>query len=65
MTALIKERITLITGGDRDLGTLTGLVNNAAVLKPQASVEQLDAARIASLFAVNVTGSFLDMAGGK
>jgi NAD(P)-dependent dehydrogenase (short-subunit alcohol dehydrogenase family) len=44
---------------DRDLGTLTGLVNNAAVLKPQASVEQLDAARIASLFAVNVTGSFL------
>ncbi len=44
---------------DRHLGPLTGLVNNAAVLKPQASLEQLDAARIAALFAVNVTGSFL------
>ena len=44
---------------DRHLGPLTGLVNNAAILKQQASIEQLDAARIAEIFATNVGGSFI------
>ncbi|MGD8164264.1 SDR family oxidoreductase [Pantoea sp. FN0307] len=44
---------------DRELGILTGLVNNAGILKPQATIEQLDAQRIASIFATNVSGSFI------
>lgn len=44
---------------DRDLGPLTGLVNNAGILQQQASIEQLDAQRIATVFATNVSGSFI------
>jgi NAD(P)-dependent dehydrogenase (short-subunit alcohol dehydrogenase family) len=44
---------------DRELGTLTALVNNAAVLAPQSRVEDLEIDRINQLFGVNVTGSFL------
>jgi len=41
------------------LGTLTGLVNNAGIIAPMARVEDMDAARINRILAVNVTGSFL------
>jgi NAD(P)-dependent dehydrogenase (short-subunit alcohol dehydrogenase family) len=41
------------------LGTLTALVNNAGMVLPDARLDQMDAARIARSFAVNVTGSFL------
>lgn len=41
------------------LGRLAGLVNNAGILGPNARVEELDAARISRILAVNVTGSFL------
>lgn len=44
---------------DRQLGSLTGLVNNAGILQQQASIEQLDARRIATVFATNVSGSFI------
>ena len=44
---------------DRELGPLTGLVNNAAMMKPQATLEQLTAQRINAVLATNVTGSFL------
>lgn len=44
---------------DKDLGPITGLVNNAAMLMPQASIEQVDANRLTTLFATNITGSFL------
>lgn len=44
---------------DRELGPLTGLVNNAAMMKTQATIEQLTAQRINALLATNVTGSFL------
>ncbi|UQY45455.1 SDR family oxidoreductase [Erwinia sp. PK3-005] len=44
---------------DRQLGPLTGLVNNAGILQQQASIEQLDARRIATVFATNVSGSFI------
>jgi NAD(P)-dependent dehydrogenase (short-subunit alcohol dehydrogenase family) len=44
---------------DAQLGRLTALVNNAGVLERQTRVEHLDAARIARVFATNVTGAFL------
>jgi NAD(P)-dependent dehydrogenase (short-subunit alcohol dehydrogenase family) len=44
---------------DAELGRLTGLVNNAGILERQCRVEQMDAARLARVFATNVTGAFL------
>ena len=44
---------------DKDLGPITGLVNNAAMLMPQASIEQVNAHRSATLFATNISGNFL------
>lgn len=44
---------------DKDLGSVSGLVNNAGILKPQASIEQLDSRRLADIFATNVGGSFI------
>jgi len=44
---------------DQQLGPITGLVNNAARLYPQARVEQLDADRLQQLFAANITGAIL------
>jgi NAD(P)-dependent dehydrogenase (short-subunit alcohol dehydrogenase family) len=41
------------------MGTLTGLVNNAGIVGPNARVDEVDAARINRMLAVNVTGSFL------
>ena len=44
---------------DSRLGPLTALVNNAGILGRHARVDELDAARIARIFATNVTGAFL------
>jgi NAD(P)-dependent dehydrogenase (short-subunit alcohol dehydrogenase family) len=44
---------------DSRLGRLTALVNNAGILEIQSRVEQIDAARLARIFATNVTGAFL------
>ena len=44
---------------DRTLGPLTALVNNAGILDRQMQIEDMDAARIQRVLAVNVTGSFL------
>ena len=44
---------------DNELGPITGLVNNAGILLPQASIEELDALRLTKIFATNVNGSFL------
>lgn len=44
---------------DRELGPLTGLVNNAGILEAQMRVDEMDAARITRVFATNVTGAFL------
>ncbi len=51
--------IRLFETVDRELGPLTALVNNAATLEPQMRLDTMDAARIARIFATNVTGSFL------
>lgn len=43
---------------DRELPPLAGLVNNAGVVDQAARVDQMDAARLQRMFAVNVFGSF-------
>ena len=42
---------------DRELGPLAGLVNNAGVVDVSARVDQMSAARVRRMFAVNVFGS--------
>lgn len=42
---------------DRELGPLAGLVNNAGVVDLSARVDQMSAARVRRMFAVNVFGS--------
>jgi NAD(P)-dependent dehydrogenase (short-subunit alcohol dehydrogenase family) len=44
---------------DRDLGTLSGLVNNAGILEKQMRLETMDAARLQRIFTTNVVGAFL------
>lgn len=44
---------------DQTLGTMDVLVNSAGIVAPQARVEDIDGQRLARMFAVNVTGSFL------
>jgi NAD(P)-dependent dehydrogenase (short-subunit alcohol dehydrogenase family) len=44
---------------DRRLGRLAALVNNAGVLETQMRLENMTAARLNRIFAINVTGSFL------
>jgi NAD(P)-dependent dehydrogenase (short-subunit alcohol dehydrogenase family) len=44
---------------DRELGTVTALVNNAGILERQARLEEMDAMRLNRIFRTNITGSFL------
>lgn len=44
---------------DAEFGRLDALVNNAGIVAPAARVDQIDADRLARMFAVNITGSFL------
>jgi len=44
---------------DAALGPVPALVNNAGILEHHKRVEQMDAARLARVFATNVIGSFL------
>ena len=44
---------------DQQLGPLNALVNNAALMLPQLSIEQVTSARLEQMFSVNVGGSFL------
>ncbi|MBL8300717.1 MAG: SDR family oxidoreductase [Rhodanobacteraceae bacterium] len=43
---------------DRELGTLSALVNNAGVLEKQSRLEGIDTARLNRIFATNVFGVF-------
>ncbi|KGM28686.1 sugar dehydrogenase [Photorhabdus luminescens] len=54
-----KQVVELFQRTEAELGCITGLVNNAGILKPQASIEQLTAHRLHDIFATNVVGSFL------
>ena len=51
--------IRLFEAVDRQLGTLTALVNNAGILETQMRVEDMDAARLNRILAANVTGCFV------
>lgn len=51
--------LELFSTVDRELGRLSVLVNNAAILKPQTRLENLTAERIESIFKTNVFGPFL------
>jgi NAD(P)-dependent dehydrogenase (short-subunit alcohol dehydrogenase family) len=51
--------VRLFEAVDRELGPVAALVNNAGILEAQSRVEHLDAARIARVFATNVTGAFI------
>jgi len=44
---------------DKNLGPLTALVNNAALMLPQLSIEQVDSQRLAAMFNINVSGYFI------
>jgi NAD(P)-dependent dehydrogenase (short-subunit alcohol dehydrogenase family) len=44
---------------DRQLGRLTGLVNNAGIVDRTARVEEMSVARLKRMFDINVIGSFL------
>lgn len=51
--------VRLFETAERELGPLEGLVNNAGILERQSRVEDMDAARLTRVFAVNVVGAFL------
>jgi NAD(P)-dependent dehydrogenase (short-subunit alcohol dehydrogenase family) len=53
------EVVRLFETVDRELGPISALVNNAGILELQTRVEHIDAARLARVFATNVTGAFI------
>ncbi|OWW20346.1 SDR family oxidoreductase [Noviherbaspirillum denitrificans] len=57
--AVESDVVRMFVEVDQHLGTLTALVNNAGILERQARVDELDAARLARIFATNVTGCFI------
>ncbi len=54
-----KDVLKLFAEVDRALGRVSVLVNNAGIVDRSQRVEQITAERLARMFAVNVTGSFL------
>jgi NAD(P)-dependent dehydrogenase (short-subunit alcohol dehydrogenase family) len=56
--SLEDEVLRLFSAGD-DMGPLGVLVNNAGITGPKARVDELSAARIERMVAVNVVGAFL------
>lgn len=57
--AVEADVVRLFATCDRELGPLTALVNNAGILETQMRLDQMDAARLARVFATNVTGAFV------
>ena len=53
-----KDIVALFKTADQ-LGTLKVLVNNAGVVDIKARVDEMSAGRLARMFAINITGSFL------
>ncbi|NPE53551.1 SDR family oxidoreductase [Dickeya dadantii] len=54
-----QQIVSLFASIDREFGPISGLVNNAGILRRQARFEELDAARLNAMFAANITGCFL------
>lgn len=57
--AVEAEVVRLFETVDRQLGTLTALVNNAGILETQMRVEDMDAARLNRVLTANVTSCFV------
>jgi NAD(P)-dependent dehydrogenase (short-subunit alcohol dehydrogenase family) len=57
--ALEADVVRLFEASDRMFGRLAALVNNAGILETQMRLEAMSAARLARVFATNVTGAFL------
>lgn len=57
--AVEAEVVRLFETVDAELGRVTALVNNAAILERQIRVEEVDAARLQRILATNVVGAFL------
>ena len=51
--------VNLFETVDKQLGTVTALVNNAGILERQMRVENMDADRLRRIFATNIIGSVL------
>jgi NAD(P)-dependent dehydrogenase (short-subunit alcohol dehydrogenase family) len=54
-----QDVVRLFTTVDEKLGRVSALVNNAGIVDLRQRVEEMSAARIQRMLAVNVTGSFL------
>jgi NAD(P)-dependent dehydrogenase (short-subunit alcohol dehydrogenase family) len=57
--AVEADVVRLFATCDEALGTPAALVNNVGILETQMRVDAMDAARLARIFATNVTGAFL------
>ena len=57
--AIEADVVRIFDTCDRALGPLTALVNNAGIVDVKARVDEMDAARLQRMFAINVFGSFL------
>lgn len=57
--AVESDVVRLFETCDRELGTLTALVNNAAMLEAQMRLEEMDASRLQRVLATNVIGAFM------
>jgi NAD(P)-dependent dehydrogenase (short-subunit alcohol dehydrogenase family) len=54
-----QDVVRLFKTVDESLGPVTALVNNVGIVERQTRVENMDAARLSRVFAVNITASFL------
>lgn len=57
--AIEAQVVELFEFIDRELGTITALVNNAGILRQQRRLQDLTAERINQILQTNVTGSFI------
>lgn len=57
--AVESQVVELFEFIDRELGTITALVNNAGILRQQCRLQDLTAERIDQILKTNVTGSFI------
>lgn len=57
--AVESDVVRLFETCDRELGTLTALVNNAAMLEAQMRLEEMDTSRLQRVLATNVIGAFM------
>jgi NAD(P)-dependent dehydrogenase (short-subunit alcohol dehydrogenase family) len=53
------ETVAFFAAIDRELGPVTGLVNNAGITGPAQRIDELTSAMLAELWAINITGTFL------